>query len=255
MAPKEVPLLVRVHEARSVARPRVDDVADAYNERGQLRPEFLDTDLEAKLMVLQRKLALDAVNKLSSKKYPIPKNVHVFVAQGFAWNQIAHEKPWAVYVLRDGKRKRLRFNNLREAIIFHKKCYKQGLSCGIVSLCRAYALPEDLRFKKDKYPDRFKWCPNCAEFRVFTRVRPEAFFFSLIKTWDDKDQRFIFPERKIYVMECQLCGNTNRSEHYRRANQPYEVRTIKPRKTRVKAHSDTKALRASRARAARGRGI
>lgn len=251
----DIPTTIRTREARNNVRPRISTALQAYQE-GRLRPEFLDTDMEAKLMALQRKLALDAVNKLSSKKYPIPKNVHVFVDQGFAWNQIAHEKPWAVYILTQGHRKRKRFNNLREAIEFHKRCYKQQLSCGIVSLCRAYALPSDLRLKKDGYPDKFKWCPYCAEFRVFKRSHPDQFFFAQIKTWDTKNDRWIFPERRLYLMECQLCGHTNRNEAFRRANQPYQVRTIKPRKTRVSAKGvDTKALRASRARTARGRTV
>jgi hypothetical protein len=243
----EVPTLERVTALRTAARPRVKSIKEVYSE-GKIIGVFLDTDMEARLLARQRRLTTDALLQLESKKYKVPRNVQVFLKQGFVWNQIAVEKPWAVYVLIGGRRKRKRFNNLREAILFHKKICKEHPSSGIVSLCHSYELPRAYLVKKDKLPRKFKWCPQCAAFRVF-RIHPSGEkIYAMVKVWNDTRQRYEYTDRQVWLTECQLCGGTNRNTTYRRANQPYEVRRIKKGVRRVKPRGDTTEIRAARVR-------
>ncbi len=232
---------------RSRNRPRVKSLSEVYlNEK--LRPEFIGTDMEDKLMARQRKLAIDASLSMGDNGYHVPKNVEVFYSQGFTWGQIAVKKPWAVYVLiktaNGTKRRRARFNNLAQAIEFHKRASKQH-SAGIVSLGRAYDLPEGWRFRREKIPQRFKWCPHCAAFRVFKRVIPEQKFFAMVKrpTSDPKKLargiKYEWTNRQLWLTECQLCGNTNRGQVFRRSNQPWEVRRIKKGVRRIKPRPGT----------------
>jgi hypothetical protein len=236
---------------RSRARPRVKYLEDVYRN-GKLKSEFIGTDMEDKLMRRQQQLALDAVLGLSDNGYRLPRNLDTFMAGGYVWNQIAVKRPWAVYVLVNGKRKRRRFNNLYEAIEWHKKIYPKYPSSGIVSLARAFDLPAHWRLRKDKLPRRFKWCPHCGAFRVFRRVDPPQRFCAIIKSWNPETQRWRWAERMVWLTECQLCGHTNRSPVFRRSNQPWELRKIKPRVTRVKPRIRTKRGRAQRSRRRRG---
>ena len=232
---------------RSRLRPKVSGVADVYSN-GSMRAEFRGTDLESKMRERQMKMARRAVSAGSKLRegYEVPKNVKHFIDQGIVWNQIVHEKPWAVYVLINGRRKRKRFNNLWAAVEYHSKITIKYPSAGIVSLARAYELPAEWRFKKEKLPRRFKWCPRCAAFRVYRRVEPVARFYAEIKRWSDTKNRYEWTSRLIWLTECQLCGHTNRDPVFRRANQPYELRRIKPGVQRVKARRVTEKKRGAR---------
>jgi hypothetical protein len=211
-------------------------VSEAYVD-GKLRSEFIGTDMEDKLLRRQHRLALNA-----SLGLDCPKNLKWILEQEFVLSQVTHEKPWAVMWLSNGERKRKRFNGLWSAVEFWNKAHKQNPTASIVSLARGYDLPASLRFKKDKFPKRFKWCPHCVTFRVFKRVYPEQSFFANIKyrAVDKKgNPEFQWAVRKVWLTECQLCGHTNRSPVFRRANQPYELRIIKKGKQRVKPRKGT----------------
>lgn len=242
-------LCYRMNEVklRSKNRPRVRTIGEAYVD-GRLRGDLAGTDMEEKLLRRQQEIALDSLLQLGDNGYKVPKNVSTFAAQGFVWNQIAVEKPWAVYVLTNGRRKRKRFNNLREAILFHKKIHEKYPASGIVSLCKGYELPQAWLTKKDKLPKKFKWCPHCAAFRVFKRVEPPEKIFAMVKVWSNEKNRYEYADRELWLTECQLCGHNSRSHVFRRANQPYEVRKVKPGVRRIKARGDTKKLRDSRQR-------
>jgi len=203
-------------------------------------------------MARQERIALAALMQ-GTKKYTVPKNIQIFVDQGFVWNQIAVEKPWAVYVLIGGRRKRKRFNSLLDAILFHKKISKKHPSSGIVSLCHGYEMPHEWFMKKDKLPARFKWCPHCAAFRVFRRSQPPQQIYAMVKRWNETKQQYEYVDRKLWLTECQLCGHNSRSTVFRRMNQPYEIRRIKKGVRRVKAHSNTSAIRESRTKTSRRR--
>jgi hypothetical protein len=221
-----------------------------YDRKGVILGDYVDTDMEAILLARQRRLAV-AIQ--STSDYTVPKNVRVFLEQGFVWNQIAVKKPWAVYFLINGTRRRKRFNNLREAILFHKKYHEKYPASGIVSLCHAYELPARYRESKERLFQKYKWCPQCATFRVFNRLDPPETMFAMVKRWSASKGRYEYTDRKIWVTECQLCGHTNRSTIFRRANQHFEVRQIKQGARRVKARADTKAIASARAREVRRR--
>lgn len=218
-------------EIRSQARPHVEKVSEVY-QSGKLRSEFIGTDMESILLKRQYRLALNA-----SLGLDCPKNLRYILEQEFVYGQIVHEKPWAVMWLSDGVRKRKRFNNIWSAIEFWNKARRLNATASIVSLARAYELPAGWRFKKDQLPKRFKWCPHCVTWRVYKRVYPEERFWAMVKyeTVDNKgNPKFDWAERKLFLTACELCGNTNRHSTFRRANQPYELRTIKPGKSRVR---------------------
>lgn len=228
---------------RERLRPSVSKVHEAYS-KGRLRSEFNGSKVEEILLKRQQKKGLDAVLSLSSNGYKVPRNVSHMLEQGFVWAQVVTEKPWAVYVLvpREGQedlRRRKRFNNLYDAVVFHRKARKAGYVAGIVSLARAYELPREWYFKKDKLKKKWKWCPYCADFRTFKRVYPERRFEAPIKRWDEKKGVFTWKYHMVYLMACTVCGNNNREPAYRRANQPFEIRYIKAGARRIKPRPGT----------------
>lgn len=223
-------------EIRSDAAPVITKLREAYVD-GKLRSEFIGTDMEDKLLKRQHRLAINA-----SLGLDCPRNLEWILEQEFVVSQVAYEKPWAVIWLSDGERKRKRFNSLWSAIEFWNKAKRLNTTASIVSLSRGYELPASMRFKKDKLKKKWKWCPHCVTFRVFKRVYPEQKFFANIKyeTVDKKgNPTFEWAVRNVWLTECQLCGNTNRSAIFRRANQPYELRKVKPTKTKMKPRKGT----------------
>jgi hypothetical protein len=237
---------------RSRARPRVKTISEIYDTKGWIRPEFIGTDMEDKLMARQRTLAVDALLGLSEDGYQIPANVEIFNNQGFIISQVSNQRPWAVFVLVNGRRKRRLCNNLYEAVAYHKKISGKYPASGIVSRSRAYELPASMRLKVHRLPRRFKWCPYCGAFRVYRRVYPEQRFYAQVKRWSESKKRYDWIDRHLWLTECQLCGNTNRDSLFRRNNQPWELRHIKPGVKKVKPRVRTERGEAAR-RAKRGR--
>lgn len=225
-------------EIRSRLRPKIKSLSLAY-EDGKIKSVFVGTDMEDKLIARQARLAVNALLRFENNGYKPPKSIQHILDQGFVVNQVSHEKPWAVYVLVEGRRKRKKFNSLWEAIAFHSKVVKKYPSAGIVSLCRAYDLPPQYRFTKEKLPRKFKWCPRCVTFRVYHKIDPPQIFYANVKRWNESKGRYEWTQRKLWVTECQLCGHTNRDAVFRRANLPWELRRIKRGRTRVKPRPGT----------------
>jgi hypothetical protein len=238
---------------RSRLRPRVKTIGEVYDEKGWMRPEFIGTDMEAKLMARQQQLAVDALLGLSEDGYKIPTNVEVFNNQGYVLSQVSNKRPWAVVVLVEGRRKRRLCNNLYEAVEYHRRIQKKYPASGIVSRARAYELPARWRLKLHKLPKKFKWCPYCGAFRVYHRVYPEQRFFAQVKKWSETKKRYDWIDRQLWLTECQLCGNTNRDSLFRRNNQPWEVRHIKQGVKKVKPRVRTERGRQAAANKRRRR--
>ena len=234
---------------RSRSRPRIKSVDKAYDGE-KLRSEFVGTDMEDKLMQRQRAKAVDAILSLSQNGYKVPKNVEFFLQGGFVWNQIAQRRPWAVYVLmgtsNGTKRKRKRFNNLYDAVRYHRQIRVKYPNSGIVSLAQSYELPAEWRLRKAKLPAKFKWCPHCGTFRVFKVKEPREQFSVLKKRWSTTKERYEWVQRQVYVIECQLCGHNNRSPIWRRSNQPWELRKIKRGVKKIKPRIRTERGRKAR---------
>lgn len=224
---------------RSRHRPRVKTVSEVYVD-GRIRPPFILTDMEGILVKRQADLAKKVLATTYTNGFKPPRNIERFLADGFIWSQIATQKPWAVYVLIDGKRRRKKCNNLWEAVEYLRKVKKKYPSAGVVSLARSYSIPTELAIKRDRLPKKFKWCPQCADFRVFRRVDPPVRFSAHVKVWRESKGKYEFTDRMLWLTECQLCGSTNRPQAFRNSNQPYEVRRIKKGVTRVKRrHTST----------------
>lgn len=230
--------ILNEREIRSRVLTGEEKVGDLYLN-GKLQGKYIHTTVEEKLVRRQKRLAEKAAKGRFREGYTIPKNIAYILEHDMVWSQIVHEKPWAVYVLIDGKRRRKRFNNLWSAVQFHSEVTKKHPSAGIVSLAKAYELPAEWRLKRDKLPAKWKWCPRCVTFRVFHRVDPPQRFEAEVKKWSETKGRYIWTYRSLWLTECQLCGHTNRDPAFRRSNQPFELRRIKKGVHRVKPRRAT----------------
>src|SRR5262245_51025574 len=62
-----------------------------------------------------------------------------------------------------GKRKAIRFNNVKEAVAVRKLKRQEGLECDVISLSKAYP-PQKYSGTK---PQGHLWCPWCVHWRIF----------------------------------------------------------------------------------------
>lgn len=219
---------------RTASRPPVTNVSEVY-ANGKMRDEFNLTDVEDMLVARQRRAAKLVLTKMSDDDYRIPLGVRVALKQGFTWNQICHEFPWAVIWLSDGERKQRKCRTLWEAVNFHKKAIAVNSTATIVSRQRAYDIPPQLR---NKLPHGWKWCPRCMKPRKYKRMYQSSgdavTFYANVKVWNKTKEKWDFAERKLHMMECPICLTNNRDPVFRRSNQPFHKRKIKKGVTRVR---------------------
>jgi len=112
----------------------------------------------------------------------------------------------------------------------------------IVSRTVGYHVPPRLRGKFPRHMNgvHVYWCPACMDARRFRRVQPLQEFYAIKKVWSEEKKKYIFTDRKLALLECPLCGTTNRDHRFRTSNQPYEVRKIKKGVRRVKKRRGAK---------------
>lgn len=223
-------------KARSARRPRVKKVADVF-ENGRLRGDLQLTDMEDKLEERQRRAA-----KVAVMNGDVPLGVRVALKQGFTWNQIVKEKPWAVMWLKGGKRYVKHCGTLGAAVVTWRKVHAVVPNATIVSRARGYDIPSQLR---GKLPKGWRWCPYCMKPRKYRRVGDET-FYATIKVWDPEKGRYIPKEHKLALMRCPMCRCTNRDPVFRRSNQPWERRKFKRGVRRAKKGVAGKPLRRRR---------
>lgn len=230
---KRKPQVARWFHDREVDdRPRPTTIAEVFDERGKIFDAFCsDKVVLTQLERRQAKGARQAMKKLSSQGKGADKaltlGIRCALRQGFVWNQLIKQYPWAVYVMVDGKVKRKKCTTLGDAVYWWSRLVKRYPNATIVSLARSYDIPDKLR---GKLPRPWKWCPRCLKARKFRKKLydgQEATFYTLRKEWSDEKGRYEWMERKLYVTECPMCGCTNRDPVMRRSNQEFHTRKFK----------------------------
>jgi hypothetical protein len=73
----------------------------------------------------------------------------------------------------------------------------------------------------------YYWCPMCVTARQFFPLSEDVTFWTAKKTWYETKGRYEWPDRRVRVLQCRICGCTNRNHYFRRSNQPWEKRRFK----------------------------
>ena len=211
-------------------------VSDLWDTQGHLRPEY-HTDKVLRQLERRQVRAAELAAKFQDDSYKIPLGVRIALRQGFVYNQICKPRPWATYFILHGKRRRRLHAHLSDAVMFHKLLtVKKGIrNATIVSLARGYDIPPSLR---GKLPPGWRWCPHCMKPRRYKRAydnrgNPRT-FYGMVKMWDEKKSQWKYSDRKLAVLYCPMCHNTNRSHVFRRSNQPWHTRKIKQGVRRIR---------------------
>lgn len=176
-------------------------------------------------------------------EWKVPYGVRYALTVPLRGPQISNRYPWFVTWVspKSGKRFKKKFGSIYQAIIFiAERAQYVDSDASIISRPIGYDVPPTLR---GKFPLRrgkhvYYWCPCCLTARRFVRQYhasgdPKKFSTEK-KFWNEEKQRFIFKYVDLAIMACTVCGITNRNQHWRRSNQPWEKRKIKKGVRRVK---------------------
>lgn len=237
---------------RQVLR-RPANVEDLYGggETGNLiHPDFDREDVYAWFQRRHAKgLALideDGFYRRDEHEWKVPYGVREALKVRLVYNQMAVKYPFYVTWLspKTGKRHKKFVGSIAAGImlIATRIQYVDPEAC-IVSRTVPYNIPAKLRgkFPRKMGGKHVYWCPACMAPRTFKRVKPLTEFLASRKVWSDKDDRYIWVDRKLALLQCTFCGTTNRDTKFRSCNQPYETRHIKPGVRRIKKHKKRKA--------------
>jgi hypothetical protein len=199
-----------------------------------LKPEYLDHRRATKVLIQYHKRAAD-------KAVENVEDVGIRQAARLPWsaNQLAHRYPWAVLWIRrvDGKRKRYKklCIHLYEATAFRNMLHERGIpNATVVSRARSYHIPVELI---GRLPKPWVWCPNCMKPRKYRRVGDETIYAQKkIKVVSRRGTvNYEYRERRVALLQCPMCGCTNRNMVYRQSNQPFNKRKFKRGVTRTKS--------------------
>lgn len=140
--------------------------------------------------------------------------------------QLARRFPWAVvWFDEEGKRKRLKYSFISEAIRIHNHVVQSYPTATIVSLGRGYDVPAHYR---GRLPKPWKWCPFC--------MKPRKYKALLDPQGNRQTFQYLIAggERTLLLMGCPTCGQNNRHYMFRRANQEWTLTKIPKGKRRVR---------------------
>ena len=239
-----------IREIAEVPEPKT--VEDLFNSHNNLLRGSYHTEKYLGILRHRQKRSESLIQELLLVEkgvlstYKVPLGVKVALRTPLIHCQVVNRYPWAVvWVTKSGKRKHKLQPTLVSAVLFHARAQKINATATIISRQRHYDIPSVLR---GRIPKGWSWCPRCMKPRKYKRVTPQQDFTVIKKSWSEEKQRWVFKERRVYLLECRTCGCTNRDPAYRRSNQPWEVRKIKRGKTRVKAHHHTSGRRPKKVR-------
>jgi hypothetical protein len=207
-------------------------MAELYTADGKLLSHYLQHRPAEHAIQRYHKRTGEAVY---SQNGDLPVGLQQAVRLPLVWVQIVNRHPWKVMWIRvvDGKRKKGEklCTTLGGAILLQRKISSVVPNATVVSRARGYDIPHELR---GKLPPRWYWCPRCLKARKYQRDPQGATFYTIKKVWSDEKRRYVYKERKIYLLRCPMCSCTNRDPIFRRSNQPWETRRIKRGVTRVR---------------------
>lgn len=172
-------------------------------------------------------------------RWKVPYGVRQALKQRLVYNQLAVKYPFYVTWIspKTGKRHKKYVSCIVSGIqLITTRIQYHDPDASIVSRTVGYPVPVKLR---GKLPRRMNgkmmyWCPLCMNARSFRRARPFAEFYAIKKVWSEDKGRYVWKERKLALLECMVCGCTNRDSKFRASNQPYELRKIKAGVRRIK---------------------
>ena len=215
--------LVEIQRIRDSV-PLPSTMAELYTPEGRLRAEYNEHRPAMRAIQRYHKRTGEAV----SSNGRLPSGLEQAIHLPLVWVQIVHRYPWKVMWVRqvDGKVKRGEqlCTTLGGAIIIQRKVAKVVPNATIVSRTRGYDIPPELR---GKLPPRWYWCPRCMKPRKYARDPNDATFYTIKKQWSDDKQKYVWKERKVYLLRCPMCLCTNRDPVFRRSNQPWETKRYK----------------------------
>jgi hypothetical protein len=201
-----------------------------------LKPEYLEHRRATKVLIrYQKRAAAKAVENVEDVGIKQAARVP------FSANQLSHRYPWAVLWMRrvDGKRKRYKklCTNLYQAVWFRNMIHERGIpNATVVSRARSYHIPVELI---GRLPKPWVWCPNCMKPRKYHRVGDETIFAQKkVKVVSKRGiVSYEYRERRVALLQCPMCGCTNRNMVYRQSNQPFIKRKFKRGVTRAKVRT------------------
>lgn len=174
------------------------------------------------------------VDEKGKHEWKVPYGVQIALEKPLLWVQIASKYPWYVTWQSPKTERRLKkkFESLAAAIVFvTTRAQYVDPEAWIISR-HGYDVPPKLRGKLPHKKLGY-WCPCCMTARKFYPTVPPQEFEAMKKVKVDKGQ-FDWKARRLRVLQCKVCGVTNRDAKFRRSNQPWTVRRFKRGVTRAK---------------------
>jgi len=232
---------VRVaREASHDLRPpaNVEDLFGGGLQGNMLQGKYLTDEVYAwfqKRHVKTGKVVIDEEGyyRRNGHEWKVPYGVKYAFQEPLRHSQLVNKYPWYVTwrSAKTGKRYKKYFSTLARAIEFtaEKAQYIDSKAC-VVSR-HGYMIPPKLR---NKIPSPYKWCPCCMTARKFYRVYPERFIYAMIRSRvPDEKGNYPLKERRLPLLQCRVCGITTQNDYYRKSNQYWLVRKIRPGVHRV----------------------
>lgn len=226
------------HGAGRPERPA--SVADLFTEDNKLKMVYEREDVYA---WFQRRHAKgnsliddDGFYRKNDVEWKVPYGVRDALKQRLYPVQLVYKFPFFVTWVspKTGNRLRKNFMSIPHAIAFvAEQAQFVDENATIVSK-HGFYIPRKLmgKFPRIMHGKNHYWCPRCMQPQRFTRTG--EIFYVQKKTWSREKERYEWPERKLAVIACVVCGITNRDAMFRRSNQPLEIRRIKKGVRRAK---------------------
>jgi len=172
-------------------------------------------------------------------EWKVPYGVRYMLHERLLPAQVSNKYPFQVSWRspRTGRRLFKNMQSLPHAIRFvaERAQYVDPKACIINRL--GMDIPPKYR---NKIPPPYKWCPRCMKPRRMRRLYRSTgdpqIFYGTVKVWNEQKGYYEYPEKKLALMACEVCGGTNRDPRFRRSNQPWETVVVKQGRSRVRRH-------------------
>lgn len=177
----------------------------------------------------------DGYYRRNDHEWKIPYGLREALHQPLHRAQIVSQHPFYVTWVspKTGRRLKKYFGTMPRAIEFIAEKAQYVDPDATVVARHHVDIPAKLR---GKFPRRmsdgkfYYWCVHCLQPRRFRRTYfngKAITFFTLKKFWNEEKGRYDWKDVTLAVLECPVCGGTNRDHVFRRSNQPFEIRRFK----------------------------
>src|SRR5262252_4343860 len=241
---------VRAMLRRDVAPPRsveefFGDGSEGHLLKGEYHTEKVYAWFQKRHKKGQRFIEPDGFYRRNGHEWAVPYGVRYMLTQPLLPAQVSQKYPFMVTWVSPKTHKRLTkmMMSLPHAIVFVAERAQYVDSHATIVNRLGVDIPPGLR---NKLPKPWKWCPRCMKPRKMKRMyhsdgTPQT-FYAQVKTWHvtrvDRRGKEIgyweYPEKKLALMHCPICGVTNREQKFRRSNQPWHKTRVRRGRTRVR---------------------